>query len=160
MTKSVSVQADWRPNSVSFALTAALAAFMLFLGARGLAAPLAAAKGFGLPLHDAGDAVWLQIKAGRDLCAGLSLVAFLALRNTRAMAIFLLANASIPMNDLLVSLSAPIHRTGYALSVHGGAATLMCCLAASLLAGAGRSPAHQAADGNDRDRAPAPAAGR
>jgi hypothetical protein len=138
MTEFTSLRGDWRPASVSFVLAGALAALMLFLGVRGLVAPLVAAKGFGLPLTDVGDAVWLQIKAGRDLCAGLSLVAFLALRNARMMAIFLLANALIPANDLRVSLSAPVHDTGYALAVHGGAAALMVIVAASLLAGAGR----------------------
>jgi hypothetical protein len=139
MTKFISARGDWRPASVSFAVAGALAAFMLFLGVRGLVAPLVAAKGFGLPLDDIGDAVWLQIKGGRDLCAGLGLVAFLALRDKRVMAIFLLVNVLIPANDLLVSLSAPLHNTGYALAVHGGAATLMVVLAASLMAGAGAS---------------------
>jgi hypothetical protein len=136
MTKFISLRGNWRPTSVSFVLASALAAFMLFLGVRGLVAPLVAAKGFGLPLTDAGDAVWLQIKAGRDLCAGLSLLALLALRNARMMAIFLIANVLTPVNDMRVSLSAPLHDTGYTLAVHGGAATLMVLLAASLMAGA------------------------
>jgi len=138
MTKFIALRGDWRPASVSFVLASALAALMLFLGVRGLVAPLVAAKGFGLPLTDVGDAVWLQIKGGRDLCAGLSLVAFLILRNTRVMAIFLLANVLAPVNDMRVSLSARLHDTGYALAVHGGAAALMVILAASLMAGAGR----------------------
>jgi hypothetical protein len=138
MTKLLSFRGDWRPASVSFVLASALAAFMLFLGVRGLVAPLAAAKGFGLPLTDVGDAVWLQIKAGRDICAGLSLVAFLALRNARLMALFLLANLLIPVNDLRVSLTAPVHDTAYALAVHGGAAMLMVILAATLMAGTSR----------------------
>lgn len=137
MTKSNPVRGSWRPGSASFVLTGALALFMLFLGVRGLIAPLEAAKGFGLSLADAADTVWLQIKAGRDLCAGLSIATFLALRNTRTTAAFLLANVLIPLNDLLASLASPVHDTGYALAVHGGAATLMLVLAASLLAGAG-----------------------
>jgi hypothetical protein len=137
MTKLNSTRGDWRLASVSFVLASALAAFMLFLGVRGLLAPLVAAKGFGLPLIDGADAHWLQIKAGRDLCAGLSLVALLALRQRRIMAVFLLANALVPLNDLLVSLSSPLHDTAYALAVHGGATTLMVVLAASLLVGAG-----------------------
>lgn len=138
MTKFSSLRGDWRPASVSFVLASALAAFMVFLGVRGLVAPLVAANGFGLPLIDVGDAVWLQIKGGRDLCAGLQLVAFLPLRNAPIMAILLLANVLIPLNDMRVSLSAPLHNTGYALAVHGGAAALMVILALSLMAGAGR----------------------
>lgn len=133
MTTLDSARSDWRPGSVSFVLAAALAAFMLFLGARGLAAPLAAATGFGLPLADGADALWLQIKAGRDLAAGLTLVLLLVLRNARVMALFLLVNALIPLNDLLVSLAAPQHDTAYALAVHGGATVLMVALGVSLL---------------------------
>jgi hypothetical protein len=136
MTNSISTRGNWRPTSVSFAVAGALAAFMLFLGVRGLIAPLAAAKGFGLPVAD-GDAVWLQIKAGRDLCSGLTLATFLAFPNTRVMAAMLLANVFIPVNDLRVSLSAPLHDSAYALAVHGGAATLMVVLAVALRAGAG-----------------------
>lgn len=137
MTKSNPVRGSWRPASVTFVVTGLLALFMLFLAVRGLVAPAAAAQGFGLPLVDGGEAVWLTVKAGRDLCAGLSLVTFLALRNTRVMAAFLLANFLIPLNDLRVSLAAPVHDTAYALSVHGGAAALMVVLAVALLAGAG-----------------------
>jgi hypothetical protein len=160
MTKFFSARGDWRLASVSFVTTAALAAFLLFLGVRGLVAPSAAAKGFGLPLSDIGDVVWLQIKAGRDLCAGLGIIVFLALRNTRVMAVFLLANVLIPLNDMLVSLSAPVHDAGFAVSVHGGATALMVVLAVSLLAGAGTSAvgrAHDAEGGQGRE--PEPAAG-
>ena len=146
MTKLDSARGEWRPASVSFVLAGALAAFMLFLGVRGLVAPHAAAEGFGLPLADGADGVWLQIKAGRDLAAGLTLVALLALRNARVMAIFLLVNALIPLSDLLVSLSAPEHNAAYALAVHGGATTLMVVLAASLLAGAGTSAKKRSED--------------
>jgi hypothetical protein len=135
MTKSILASENWRPASVSFVVASALSAFMLFLGVRGLVAPTAAAKAFGLPLAGAADAVWLQIKGGRDISAGLSLVAFLGLRNRRLMAVFLLANLPSPLNDMLVSLNAPVHDTAYALAVHGGAATLMIVLAAFLLAG-------------------------
>jgi hypothetical protein len=113
-----------------------LAAFMLFLGMRGLIAPFAAAKGFGLPVAN-GDAPWLEIKAARDLCAGLTLATFLAFRNTRLMAAMLFANVLIPVTDMVVSLSAPLHDTTYAVAVHGGAAALMVVLAIALMAGAG-----------------------
>jgi hypothetical protein len=137
MMNSILARGNWRPASVSFVVASVLAVFMLFLGVRGLVAPPVAAKSFGLPLADGADALWLQIKGGRDLSAAVGLVTFLALRNTRMMAVFLLANLPSPLTDMLVSLSAPVHDTAYALEVHGGAATLMVVLAVSLLAGAG-----------------------
>jgi hypothetical protein len=60
MTES---QTRWSATSPSFLIAAALAAFMLFLGVRGLLAPLAAAHGFGFAVVDPRDAVWLRIKA-------------------------------------------------------------------------------------------------
>jgi hypothetical protein len=158
MTKSISTRGDWRPASVSFAVAGALAAFMLFLGARGLLAAHAAAQGFGLPVADA-DETWLRIKAGRDLCAGLTLAIFLALRSTRVMAAMLLGNVLIPVNDMLVSLSAPVHDAAYAVAVHGGAATLMVVLAGALLAGAGADAGGRDPGAGSLGRSPDPAVG-
>jgi hypothetical protein len=65
--KKSQTQTHWSATSPSFLISAALAAFMLFLGVRGLLAPEAAAHGFGLGFFDPGDAVWLQIKGVRNV---------------------------------------------------------------------------------------------
>jgi hypothetical protein len=128
-------QTRWSATSPSFLIAAALAAFMLFLGVRGLLAPEAAAHGFGLALVDPSDAVWLRIKGDRDLTTALAIGAFLALRWRRALGAFLLASISSPLLDCIISLSTPGHDTAFALSVHGGAAALVAVLGVVLFRG-------------------------
>jgi hypothetical protein len=121
-------QTRWSATSPSFLIGAALAAFMLFLGARGLLAPEAAAHGFGFAVVDPSDAVWLRIKGDRDLSAALGMGVFLALRWRRALGAFLLASIASPLLDCIISLSTPGHNTALALSVHGGATALVAVL--------------------------------
>ncbi|MEI9949007.1 MAG: DUF4267 domain-containing protein [Pseudomonadota bacterium] len=125
-------QTPWSVTSPSFLVAAALAAFMLFLGVRGLLAPEAAAHGFGFPVVDPADAVWLRIKGDRDLNAGLGIVVFLALRWRRALGALLLASIASPLLDCIISLSTPGHNTAFALSIHGGATALVAVLGAVL----------------------------
>jgi Domain of unknown function (DUF4267) len=135
---------EWSMTSPSFLAASGLAAFMAFLGVRGLLAPRAAAEGFGLSLASPRDRVWLRIKGGRDLAAALAIGGFLALRQPRALGAMLLANLVSPSVDLLTSLTAPRHKTGYALGVHGGAAAAVGMLGIALLRRqrrSGRSPA-------------------
>lgn len=121
-------ETPWSATSPSFLVAAALAAFMLFLGVRGLLAPEAAAHGFGFAVVDPADAVWLRIKGDRDLSAALGIAVFLALRWRRALGALLLASVASPLLDCIISLSTPGHNTAFALSVHGGAAALVAVL--------------------------------
>jgi hypothetical protein len=121
-------QARWSATSPSFLISAALATFMLFLGARGLLAPEAAAHGFGFGVADPSDSVWLRIKGDRDLTAALGMTAFLALRWRRALGALLLASIASPLLDCIISLATPGHNTALALSVHGGATVLVAVL--------------------------------
>jgi Domain of unknown function (DUF4267) len=125
MTKS---QTRWSATSPSFLIAAALAAFMLFLGIRGLLAPEVAAHGFGFAVVDPSDAVWLRIKGDRDLTAALGMGAFLALRWRRALGTLLLASIASPLLDCMISLATPGHNTALALSMHGGATVLVAVL--------------------------------
>lgn len=134
-TNMLRSRARWSATSPSFLIAAALAAFMLFLGARGLLAPEAAAQGFGFPVADPKDAVWLRIKGDRDLTAALGIGIFLVLRWRRALGAFLLASITSPLLDCIISLSTPGHDTALALSVHGGATVLVAVLGLVLFRG-------------------------
>jgi hypothetical protein len=102
-------------------LTGALAAFMLFLGVRGFLAPESAARGFGIPLADAADAVYVHIKAGRDLSIGVMLAALLAMRQRAALTAMIAASMIMPLNDCAQVIASAPGRVGYALAVHGSA---------------------------------------
>src|SRR5262249_281572 len=121
-------QTRWSATSPSFLIAAAIAAFMLFLGVRGLLAPEAAAQGFAFPLFDPPHAVWLRIKGGRRLSVALAMGIFLALRWRRALGAYLFASIAGPLLDCIISLSTPGHNTAYALSMHGGATALFALL--------------------------------
>jgi hypothetical protein len=131
--KAVPTSVRWAATSPTFLVSLALAAFMLFLGVRGLFAPEAAAQGFGLSLVDPADAVWLRIKGDRDLSAALGMGVFLALRWRRALGVFLLASITSPLLDCIISLATPGHNTVLALSIHGGATVLVGVLGVVLL---------------------------
>ena len=123
----------WSATSPSFLVSAALAAFMLFLGVRGLIAPEAAAHGFGFALADPSDAVWLRVKGDRDLTSALAIGVFLALRWRRALGALLLASITSPLLDCVISLATPGHDTVLALSVHGSATVLVAVLGVVLV---------------------------
>lgn len=123
----------WPATSPSFIVALAMAAFMLFLGVRGLVAPAAAAHGFGLAVVDPRDAVWLRIKGDRDLSVALAVGLLLALRWRRPLGALLLASITSPLLDCLISLATPGHDTAYALAMHGGATALVAALAVVLL---------------------------
>jgi hypothetical protein len=118
----------WSATSPSFLISAALAAFMLFLGIRGLLAPEAAAHGFGFAVADPADAVWLRIKGDRDLTLALGMGVFLALRWRRALGAMLLASIVSPLLDCTISLATAGHNTELALSVHGSATVVVAAL--------------------------------
>jgi hypothetical protein len=136
---------SWKPTSLSFVLTALIAAFMLFLAVGGFLQPLAAAKGFGLGLLDPADAVFLRIKAGRDLGVGLILVALLALRMRAALVLVVFAACVMPLVDCLVTSTSDRGSVPYALMVHGSAVAYCLVLGVLLLRG-------------ERPRAPSPGA--
>lgn len=134
-------QMRWSATSPSFLASAALAAFMLFLGARGLIAPEAAAHGFGFALSDPSDAVWLRVKGDRDLTAALGIAVFLALRWRKALGALLLASITSPLLDCIISLATPGHNTTLAIAMHGGATAFVAVLGVVLFRGHAASAA-------------------
>jgi len=106
-------------GTAGLVLTGLLAAFLLFLGIRGFLAPEAAARGFGIPLAAAADAVYIHIKAGRDLGIGAMLIALMISGRRGPLAGVIAASLIMPLNDCLHVMAAG--RVGYALAIHGSA---------------------------------------
>jgi Domain of unknown function (DUF4267) len=119
-------------RSAAFVLGALLAAFMFFIAFRGLAQPVPAAAGFGIPLADVGDGAWLAVKGGRDLGLGLLFTALLVLRDRRGLRVAVLTTLAIPVNDAVQVVLHDPSRLGHALAVHGSAVAFALLLVALL----------------------------
>lgn len=93
---------DLKSNTVLFWLVALIAAGIIFIGARFLVAPLAAAEGFGVPATGTHTFAYLWAKGTRDIVSGLFVVALLWLGvDRRVLAAFIAVAALIPMGDLI-----------------------------------------------------------
>lgn len=123
---------SWKLTSPTAVLTLLLGAFMLFLSINSVMDPVAAARGFGLPLSGNDALPWLSVKSGRDLGIGLAIVALVVARQRLAAGLFVLACMVMPVVDALTVLKGGAS-LALALSVHGSAAVYVAFLAAALL---------------------------
>lgn len=89
------------PKMVLFWLVIVIAAGILFIGGRFLAAPAAGAEGFGVPLPRSDAYAYLAAKGIRDVVSGLLLIDMGCQR--RVLGIFILAAILIPVGDFLTS---------------------------------------------------------
>ena len=114
-----------------FWMVVLLAAGIIFIGIRFLAAPLAAAAAFGVPAGATPQMAYLWAKGTRDVVSGLLLLVLLGMGvRSRVIAGFILLAALIPVADFVnVYLNM-----GYvsALAIHAGTAAYMVILAALL----------------------------
>ncbi|WP_028805284.1 DUF4267 domain-containing protein [Streptomyces sp. 142MFCol3.1] len=88
----------------AYTLAVVLDLFVLFIGARFLFQPRAAAAGYGVPAKPDGDAAYLTIKGLRDAALGVMGLALLAFAGARAEAWFMLLVAIVPLGDTLIVL--------------------------------------------------------
>lgn len=86
----------------AYALAVVLNLFILFIGARFLLRPFAAAAGYGVPATQ--DRAYLEIKGLRDATLGIIGLALLVFVGARAEAWFMLVAALIPLGDTLIVL--------------------------------------------------------
>ncbi|MEV0388485.1 DUF4267 domain-containing protein [Nonomuraea sp. NPDC050643] len=89
---------------IAYSLAVVLSLFIIFIGARFLVQPVAAASGYGVPAKPAGDAAYLTIKGLRDLTSGVIGLALLAFADADAAGWFMLAVALVPLGDTLIVL--------------------------------------------------------
>ncbi|MFC3455043.1 DUF4267 domain-containing protein [Amycolatopsis speibonae] len=117
---------------IAYALSLALALFVLYFGTGYVFFPETQTGGFGLPVMPMkGDPI-LAVKGVRDIGAGLVVLALLLFRNARALGWALLAMAFIPFGDMLIVLTHD-GSPGAAFGIHGATATLMVLVSALLL---------------------------
>jgi hypothetical protein len=118
---------------VAYGLAIVLDLLVLFIGARFLLTPIAAAAGYGVPAKPDGDRAYLTIKGLRDATYGVLGLALLAFAGARAEAWFMLAVALVPLFDTVIVLRNGGTRA-VAFGIHLSTATVVLISAALLFA--------------------------
>ena len=114
-------------------LAAVLGVAVIAMGASFLIAPVATAKGFGLPKWpDATLAAWLNVKGVRDLVMGVAVLVMLVTSGPHATGWYLLVSAMVAVGDAVIVLR---HGGSKALAwgMHFGTAVVVAAVAAVLL---------------------------
>lgn len=113
-----------------------LALGIIAIGTQYVARPRTATRSFGLPLPEDGIRIpsWLRLKGVRDIAAGVNVLAFMVWGTPRDVGLILLAEAIIPLGDMLVILAGQ-GSAKTAWGVHGVTAAVMVLAALMLLIG-------------------------
>ncbi|MFJ6833785.1 DUF4267 domain-containing protein [Streptomyces sp. NPDC091209] len=117
----------------AYGLAIVLDLLVLFIGARFLVRPVAAATGYGVPAKPGGDAAYLEIKGLRDTVFGVMGLALLAFAGAGAEAWFMLTVALVPLGDTLIVLRHGGTRA-VAFGIHFATAALVLVSAGLLFA--------------------------
>jgi hypothetical protein len=117
----------------AYGLAIVLNLFIIFIGARFLLTPQAAAAGYGVPVERGQDSAYLSVKGLRDLSCGLLGLALLAFVGVTAEAWFMLVVALLPLGDTLIVLRHGGTRAT-AFGVHLATAVVVLISAALLFA--------------------------
>jgi hypothetical protein len=123
-------------HSIPLGLASFLAFAIIAIGTLYLTKPRAATLSFGLPLPEAGIHIawWLRLKGVRDIAAGLTVLALTTWSLPRTVGIVLLAEAFIPLGDMLLILAAK-GSAPRAYGMHGLTAVVMVVTAVFLMMG-------------------------
>ncbi|MEY8761251.1 DUF4267 domain-containing protein [Chryseobacterium tongliaoense] len=92
-------------KGISIALAFLTGLGLIFIGARFLIAPETAEAGYGIRFNEQGDYSFHYIKGIRDLFSGLVICILILSKQTKALAITLLAGTLIPIADMLIVLN-------------------------------------------------------
>lgn len=118
---------------IAYGLAVLLVLFVVFIGARFLVSPQAAAAGFGVPAKPDGDTAYLTVKGLRDFTSGIIGLALLAFADAHAVAWFMLAVALTPLGDTLIVLRHGGTKAA-AFGIHFATAVIVLISAALLFA--------------------------
>lgn len=112
---------------------------IIFLGARFLMAPQAAAAGYGVPAEPRGAQTqagspypWLYAKGVRDVASGIFILVLLANRAPHLLGAFMAAASIIPVGDAVIVLRSGGTRA-VAFGIHGATAAVILAASAALL---------------------------
>ena len=122
--------------TISIGLTLLLALAIIAIGTQYVVSPRSATRSFGLPLPEEGTNTswWLRLKGVRDIGAGLAVLACIIWAGPHVVGILLLADAVIPVGDMLVVLGAKGSAKA-AYGMHGITALVMILTGVLLVTG-------------------------
>ncbi|MEV4284456.1 DUF4267 domain-containing protein [Nonomuraea bangladeshensis] len=118
---------------LAYGLAVVLNLMILFIGARFLLVPQAAAAAYGVPAKTDGDRAYLAVKGVRDGVCGLIGLALLAFAGPTAEAWFMLVVALVPFGDTLIVLRNGGTKAA-AFGIHFATAVVVLICAALLFA--------------------------
>jgi len=126
-------------TTIASIVSGAVGVAIIFLGARFLLAPQAAAAGYGVPVEPrlaqapaASPYPWLYVKGVRDIASGVFLFILLANRAPHLLGAFMAAASLIPIGDATIVLRSGGSRAA-AFGIHGATAAVMLAASAALL---------------------------
>jgi hypothetical protein len=121
---------------LALGMASLLALAIIAVGIQYIAAPTTATRSFGLPLPENGANIpwWLRLKGVRDIGSGLTVLSLMAWGTPRVVGIILLAEAIIPVGDMLLVLAAK-GSTKSAFGMHAITAVVMVLTAIPLMMG-------------------------
>ncbi|ORW84652.1 hypothetical protein AWB92_01985 [Mycobacterium sp. IEC1808] len=121
-------------TTIGYVLAGLLAAGIIFIGARFLVAPRAAAAGYGvLPdLDQPGVGAYLSVKGVRDIASGLVVIVLMIAGATHLVGWTILAASIIPLADAAIVLRNGGSKS-IAWGVHGVTAAVMLVTTALLV---------------------------
>jgi hypothetical protein len=120
--------------TIGYLLAGVLAAAIIFIGARFLVAPRAAAAGYGVvPDVDRPEIrAYLSVKGVRDIATGLFVIILMIAGATHLIGWVMVAATLIPLADAAIVLRSGGSKS-VAYGVHGGTAVVMLITTALLL---------------------------
>ena len=120
-------------TSIGFYLSALIAAGIIFIGGRFLAAPSLAAAGYGVPAStEPRSWAYPCAKGIRDIASGLFAVILIAYGSAHPLGWFMLAASIIPIGDIAIVLRHGGSRAA-AFGIHGSTAAVMLIIGGLLL---------------------------
>jgi Domain of unknown function (DUF4267) len=120
---------------IGYWLSGAIALGIVFIGARFLFAPHAAAAGYGVSVGpDLRWEAYLSVKAVRDIACGLFTTILILNRSAHLLGWFMLVATIIPLADAAIVLRHGGTRTA-AFGIHGVTAGAMMVVSGALLLG-------------------------
>ena len=126
-------------TTIASITSGAIGVGIIFIGARFLVVPQAAATGYGVlaaPVgaqnHAASHYPWLYVKGMRDIASGIFIFILLANRAPHLLGAFMAAASISPVGDAVIVLRSGGTRAA-AFGIHGATAAVMLGASAALL---------------------------